>query len=378
MARNMKKYSVIGALGVVVLFMLILGGYMLFDYVFPRFFEPTYTTLEQGVTNPAEQDIAVVASNLTVPWGLTFLPNGDMLVTERPGTLKRIDEDTETVTTVDGVKHRGEGGLLGIALHPQFSDNRYLYLYMTTEVEGGLRNRVMRYTYQNTTLQNPTPIMEDIPGAQFHDGGRIAFGPDEKLYITVGDALNTAAAQDPQKLNGSILRLNPDGSVPEGNPFDNPVYSYGHRNPQGLAWTDNGQLWATEHGNDAQDEVNVIEKGANYGWPVIRGNETHEDMRSPVRHSGADETWAPGGATFVNGDLFFVGLRGQSMYEADVKDKEISQITAHLRTAYGRLRSIVQGPEGGLYVTTSNRDGRGRPTETDDRIIRINSQVFEE
>ncbi len=353
-------------------------GYFAWDYIFPQFFTPTETTLSTGVTKKNNMDVEVIAKNLEIPWGLAFLPNGNVLVSERPGTLKVLDEETETVQTIDGVRHRGEGGLLGIALHPDFSENRYVYVYMTTEVEGGLQNRVMRYSYKDGRVRDPKPIIEGLPGAQYHDGGRIAFGPDGYLFVTVGDALNQEAAQDPKNLAGSILRLNPDGSIPQENPFGNAVYSYGHRNPQGVAWNEAGQLWATEHGNDAQDEINRIEKGTNYGWPVIRGDETQDGMRSPVRYSGAKETWAPGGATFVSGDLFFVGLRGQSLYEARVSEDEIVDITVHFRTEYGRLRTIVKGPEGNLYVTTSNRDGRGRPASNDDRIIRIDPEVLEE
>jgi len=366
----------------VILLIGILGlGLAFWDDIAPRFFEPTTTNLTTGVKKTeiegTEKYIQIIARKLRIPWEIVFLPSGDMLVTERPGTLVHINDETQTVTQVEGVKHRGEGGLLGMALHPDFEENQQIYLYMTTKVEDGLRNRVMRYTYADKSLTNPKPIIEGIPGAPFHDGGRIAFGPEGYLYITVGDALNQQAAQDTGSLAGSILRLNPDGSIPNDNPFDNAIYSYGHRNPQGLAWDTQGRLWATEHGNDSRDEVNLIQKGKNYGWPTIRGDQTQNGMQTPVRHSGVEETWAPGGATFVEGDLFFVGLREQSVYQASVDGDSISDITAHFRTDYGRLRTVVQGPDGMLYVTTSNRDGRGQPVDSDDRIIRINPEVFE-
>lgn len=352
----------------VVIFLVISSGLFLFDDIKKSFFEPTPTDLETGVS---DENISTqtVAENLEVPWDIEFLPNGDMLVTERPGDLLRIGEN-EQVYQVPGVEEAGEGGLLGVALHPEFEQNRHVYLYHTTDTpDDGLTNRVVRYRLEENELTDPETIIEDLPGAFYHDGGRIDFGPEGYLYVTVGDATEKQKAQNTSVLHGSILRLNPDGTVPESNPFGNEIYSYGHRNPQGITWI-NETMWATEHGSSATDELNLIERGGNYGWPVIRGNQTQQGMRKPVQHSGYDETWAPGGLTSIENNLFFVGLRGESLYQAEVENSRITSLKAHFRKDFGRLRDVTVGPKGDLYFSTSNRDGRGDPSEKDDRIIR--------
>ncbi|MEX2008531.1 MAG: PQQ-dependent sugar dehydrogenase [Candidatus Spechtbacterales bacterium] len=349
--------------------------------------------VEEGVRGG--EDVAVVAEGLTIPWEIAFLPNGDMLVTERPGRLVRIGQD-RTVFEIDGVRHVGEGGLLGLALHPNFEQNRYLYLYMTTQESGGLTNRVERYRFENDTLADRTEIIAGIPGASFHDGGRIAFGSDGLLYITTGDAGNEQWAQEPDVLAGKILRLNDDGSIPDANPFGNEIYSWGHRNPQGLAWDDTGQLWATEHGRSGVqsgfDELNRIMDGSNYGWPEIEGDETGHAMVAPVIHSGADYTWAPGGMAYFEGSIFFAGLRGSALYEAvldppsseTTEGRRVAELKAHFVNEFGRLRAVTLGPDPSrasgqvLYISTSNRDGRGRVNAGDDKIIRINPRVFTE
>lgn len=318
----------------------------------------------------------VVAQGLDIPWEIVWLPGGDMLVTQRTGSLMRIGEDQQAIP-VEGVEHVGEGGLLGMALHPEFSENSFVYLYLTTETLNGLQNRVERYRLEGITLSGREIIFEGIPGARFHDGGRIAFGPDGYLYVTTGDAGNEQAAQDTSGVAGKILRITDTGGIPADNPFGNAVYSYGHRNPQGLAWDDTGRLWATEHGRSGVasgfDEVNLIIRGGNYGWPEIQGNETAAGMIPPAAHSGADVTWAPGGAVFLDGSLWFAGLRGESLYEAVIRGDQVESVTPHLTSEYGRLRSVSVGPDGALYVLTSNQDGRGRPQEGDDKVIRIDS-----
>jgi glucose/arabinose dehydrogenase len=375
----MLKYVTIGA----VLLAIILGAvYLGRDALAPILLQPTPSTVEDG--EPSEPLAPmVVAKDLTVPWEIAFLSDGDMLVTERPGRLLRIRE-TREVIEVSGVVHRGEGGLLGLALHPDFDRNNLIYLYMTTDEAGGITNRVERYHLDGTTLSDRTTIIEGIPGASNHDGGRIAFGPptscesgraDCYLYITTGDAGRADSAQDRASLAGKILRLHADGSIPADNPFDSAVYSYGHRNVQGIAWDERGQLWATEHGRSGAvsgfDELNKIVKGANYGWPDIEGDERAEGMRAPELHSGPAETWAPGGLVYTDGHLVFPGLRGQSLYVSDISSGEAAPLTAYLRSEYGRLRTVVFGPDGMLYILTSNRDGRGNPVAADDRIIRI-------
>lgn len=324
-------------------------------------------------TPPAEnQTVHVVAENLDVPWGIEFLPDGDMLVTERTGTLLRVDDNTGKRYPVEGVEHRGEGGLLGVEAHPDFAQNNHIYLYMTaSDPDGsGLINRVTRYTLEENTLSNPETLISDIPGAVYHDGGRMEFGPDGLLYITTGDSGNAQLAQDRDSLAGKILRLNPDGSVPANNPFGTPIYSYGHRNPQGLAWDENGNLWATEHGNRRHDELNLIRAGNNYGWPVIEADQSRQDMEQPKIYAD-DTTWAPAGAAYVDGNIVFAGLRGQSLYAAELSGESVTDFTQLLENEYGRLRAVELGADGYLYVSTSNTDGRGNPAVNDDRILQI-------
>ena len=276
------------------------------------FMQPTESKLEtkELTVDPQEPEESekIVAENLRIPWEIAFLPDGTMLVTERPGTLKHITENT-TAVNVEGVVHRGEGGLLGMALHPNFKNNKYIYLYSTTSTEGKLTNRVERYVYENEKLSDRKTIIENIPGSNNHDGGRIAFGPDGLLYIATAVAEGTNTAQDKNSLAGKILRIKDDGSIPADNPFGNATYSYGHRNPQGLAWDDSGQLWATEHGpsgrETGQDELNRIQKGQNYGWPTITGDEFEACLVKPVALSVVHETWAPAGLADYQGNVIY-------------------------------------------------------------------------
>lgn len=341
------------------------------------FFGPTGSSLEQGIIEITAPRI--VAQGLQIPWETALLPNGDLLVTERSGTLQRIGANNQTYR-IEGVEHVGEGGLMGLVLHPDHARNNYLYLYLTSRSGDRLINRVERYTYADDRLSGRTVILDHIPGERIHNGGRIDFGPDGKLYITTGDAGVPDLAQDINSLAGKILRLNDDGSIPADNPFGNAVYSWGHRNPQGIAWDDEGRLWSTEHGRSGResgfDELNLIVKGGNYGWPRIEGNETAPDMIAPVAHSGPDETWAPAGITYHQGSLFFAGLRGVALYEAKLLPNNQVELKAHLRAQYGRLRG-ARIENGLLYVTTSNRDGRGQPTSGDDKVIALDPQIFQ-
>ncbi|MGI5827674.1 MAG: PQQ-dependent sugar dehydrogenase [Patescibacteria group bacterium] len=325
-----------------------------------------------GTANSSQETegVTVVAENLEVPWAIAFLPNQDLLVTERPGRVRRVSQDgtVTTVAEIDEVEHVGEGGLLGITLHPDFAENNLLYVYYTYEsAEDQTLNRVVRYGYENTSLSNPQVIVDQIPGASNHNGGRIAFGPDNFLYITTGDAQDPSLAQDTDSLAGKILRVTDEGEPAPGNPYNNAVYSYGHRNPQGLAW-DGEQLWATEHGPNARDELNRIEAGENYGWPEIVEDEQREGMQMAIINSG-NSTWAPSGLAFSDGIFYFSGLRGNALFAFNPQSNKLQQ---YLRNEYGRLREATIGPNGFLYVTTSNRDGRGRPNQGDDKIIRIN------
>jgi glucose/arabinose dehydrogenase len=278
------------------------------------------------------------------------------------------------------------GGLLGLALAPDFARSRALYLYHTYRGAGGaLRNRVVRYREEGGRLADERVLLDDIPGAGIHDGGRLAFGPDGKLYVTAGDGASPDTAQDRGSLGGKILRLEPDGAIPGDNPFPgSPVYSYGHRNPQGLAWQEGtGQLYATEHGPSAHDEVNRIVAGANYGWPAMQGNEGRGGQPGgftpPVVESGGGTTWAPSGATFVRattfpqwrGNLLFAALRGEALWRLALDGAGAPQLEPIVKDDYGRLRTVVEGPDGLLYLLTNNRDGRGDPVAGDDRLLRL-------
>ncbi len=326
--------------------------------------------------------IETVAEDLKIPWELVFLPDGSLLISQRPGMIKKINKNEDKLFFIEEVEHIGEGGLLGMALHPNYRKNHWIYLYLTTKGNRGLKNRVERYKFENDRLLEKTIILDNIPASTFHNGGRIAFGPDEMLYITTGDAQNPNLAQDINSLAGKILRLRDDGSIPSDNPFKNAVWSYGHRNPQGLAWDFQGRLFATEHGpsgnflpNCCQDEINLIEKGKNYGWPKSFGDKVTNNTVAPFLHSGHN-TWAPSGATFVKERLFFGALRGEALYEAVIKDNKIVALKEYFKGVFGRVRNVVLGPDGFLYILTSNTDGRGIAKLGDDKVIRINLQSF--
>lgn len=334
-----------------------------------------------------DYEFEVLATNLDIPWELVFLPDGDMLITERPGTVRLMQDgelQEEPVLVFDDVVHeRGaEGGLLGMTLHPGFQTNRWIYFYYTYEEADEWRNRVVRYVLdEDMQFTDREVIINDIPGAFTHNGGRIKFGPDAKLYVTVGDAQRQEHAQNPDVLVGKILRLNDDGTVPADNPYDNsPVYAVGLRNPQGLSWHPRTwQLYASQHGPTGNDEFNRIVPGANYGWPDMEGFEGDErdEFTLPVLASGED-TWAPSGATFYDGDVFpqwrneylVAGLRSVTLHRINLEGDE-PEIGPIMQGEFGRLRTISQGPDGLLYLLTSNRDERTEPAEDDDRLIRI-------
>ena len=327
--------------------------------------------------------VETVAENLEVPWSIAFAPDGRIFVTERIGNLRVIENGILNPEPIKILNVGGfEGGLLGIALDPNFEENHYIYLYYTYNDFLSTYNKLSRFTESNNQLSDEIILLDKISGGPFHDGGRIKFGPDGKLYITTGEAGIPANAQDLNALGGKILRINSDGTIPDDNPFENsPIYSYGHRNPQGLDWDPiTGKLVISEHGSSAHDEVNVIEPGKNYGWPEVVGDETDPNYQSPLLHTG-DETWAPSGASFYDSDnieewenkFFIATLRGNHlrMLDLDVERNEVLSSIALFQGEFGRLRDASVGPDGNLYILTSNQDGRGSPEPTDDRILRI-------
>jgi glucose/arabinose dehydrogenase len=333
---------------------------------------PTATKASQDPTASASAlgTPHVVASGLNVPWGIAFLPNGDALVSERAtGRIKRISKGggrARTVMTIPGVaKNFGEGGLLGIAVSPSYSRDHLVYAYYTSSRD----NRVVRFRLGGRIHT----VLTGIRRAGNHNGGRIAFGPDGKLYIGTGDALQKQSAQDRSSLNGKILRVNADGSTPSDNPFGSPVWTLGHRNVQGLAWDSSGRLWASEFGESFRDEVNLIQKGNDYGWPDVEGQ---GDTRGGTFTNPA-LTWpvadaSPSGAAIVGNTLFVGALRGQRLWQIPLNGGSLGSPTAVYEGRYGRIRTVVRAPGGrSLWFTTSNRDGYGTPRSGDDRIYRV-------
>ncbi|BCJ67797.1 PQQ-dependent sugar dehydrogenase [Polymorphospora rubra] len=307
--------------------------------------------------------VSTVASDLEAPWGLAFRPDGSALVTERDS--RRIvsvtaDGTVTEVARVDEAVPRGEGGLLGIAVSPDHATDGWIYVYYTARDD----NRIARLRPGGP----PEPIFTGIPKANTHNGGRIAFGPDGMLYATTGDAGDRGAAQDRDSLAGKILRLTPEGRPAPGNPFgDSPVWSYGHRNPQGLGWDSAGTLFAAEFGQNTYDELNRIEPGGNYGWPEAEGVSGDSRFIDPVA------TWAtndasPSGIAVVGDEVWVACLRGQRLYRLGTDGSGAETL---LQGEHGRLRHVAAAPDGSMWVLTSNRDGRGRPRDGDDRILRL-------
>jgi len=332
--------------------------------------------------------VETIAENLEVPWAIAFSPDGRIFFTERDGNVRIIEDGIllqEPALTLN--VGRVEGGLLGLALDPEFEKNHYLYIYYTYSELLSTYNRVSRFTENDNKLSDEFVLIDKIPGAAVHDGGRMRFGPDDKLYITTGDAANAPLAQDLRSLAGKVLRINSDGTIPADNPFSGSVvYSLGHRNPQGLDWEPiTGKLVVAEHGPSgergfAHDEINIVEAGKNYGWPNIVGSQTDPRYISPIFHTG-EIAWAPSGASFYNSDkipelkgkYLVANLRGTHLhaFEIDTGQNEIISDESLFSGQFGRLRDISVGNDGYLYMLTSNRDGRGSPTPNDDRILRI-------
>ncbi|RKS75102.1 glucose/arabinose dehydrogenase [Actinomadura pelletieri DSM 43383] len=328
---------------------------------------PLTTSATSGSTAPGEP--RKVADDLRVPWAMAFLPGGDALVTERDtARLVRVTPSgaKEQVGTVPGVDPGGEGGLMGVAVSPTHASDRLIYLYYTAEDD----NRVVRATFDRTLTGTPQPIVTGIPKGGVHNGGRLQFGPDRMLYITTGETGETGLSQQKDSLGGKILRVTPDGKAAPGNPFGNRVWSYGHRNVQGLAWDDKGRLYATEFGQDRFDEVNLIEKGKNYGWPEVEGVGDRDGFTDPLLTWTTNEA-SPSGLAYAGGSLWAAALRGERLWQIPLDNGRTGRPVARLDSAYGRLRAVASAPDGTLWIATSNRDGRGEPAADDDRIFSV-------
>jgi glucose/arabinose dehydrogenase len=338
--------------------------------------------------------VTTVVTGLSTPWDLVWGPDGMIWVSERGGRISRVDPATKQRTTagVLPVREYGEAGLMGIALHPDFAREPYVYAAHSYDGGGGTLNRLVRMKWDGQRLGEPTVLLDGILGASIHDGSRLAFGPDKMLYMTTGDAGSAGHAQDRASLNGKILRLTAEGRAAPGNPFGDMIWSTGHRNPQGIVFHSNGTLYETEHGPGDNDEINIIEKGKNYGWPNVHGrcDDDSGSERAFCESNGVVEpltTWtptiAPTGADLYmsdriggwKGSLLFTALSG-ALYRATLSadGRRIASMEKLLVGQYGRLRDVLVAPNGDVYVATSNRDGRGSPRSGDDQIIRLSAR----
>jgi glucose/arabinose dehydrogenase len=340
------------------------------------------------VPDPGDFIVKVFAQDLEIPWELVLLRNGRALVTERPGRIRLIKDGKlmgEPYAKIR-VADIGEGGLMGLALHPDYPKQPYLYIMYTYRDGIKLYNRVERLRETGDKAVPDRIIVDEIPGARYHDGGRIAFGPDRMLYICTGDARKPERAQDLRDLGGKILRYTPDGAVPKDNPFENsPVYAYGLRNPQGLAWDPkSGELLASDHGPSGEfdlygnDSIKVIVKGGNYGWPLVLGDVNITPYVDPLILW--TQATPPAGMTFYQGDLYVATLKSEALIRVGLSRQgkryevlSIRRLFAHgpSKGKYGRIRDVVSGPGGSLFILTSNRDGRGSAQKGDDKILQL-------
>jgi glucose/arabinose dehydrogenase len=350
---------------------------------------PTIVLTDLSV-NSVSFNLEVIAEGLFVPWSIVFTGTDRLLVSERNGSIREISNkklNSNPLITFKLVAIQQEAGLLGLALDPNYSSNQFLYACYTTNKNGTLVNRVVKLKDLGTSIVEVGIIIDDIPASYNHAGGRIHFGPDGKLYLTAGDALQKNLAQDLNSLAGKILRYNPDGSIPADNPFNNsPIFTYGNRNSQGFDWNPlNNFLYETEHGPTGfdgppgGDEINLIQPGGNYGWSLVSHTEKRDGTNSPLVEF--TPAVAPGSGMFYRSSLFpqftnslfFGGLEGEGIYRIIISTENPYGITTidKLNLNVGRVRDVVEAPDGSIYFTTSNRDGRGQVRAGDDKIYRI-------
>lgn len=366
------------------LLLAVLIGFFTFGYVaLYKKSDPTASKTDTPYSKETSYtwETEVLLTGLEIPWDVAVLPDETLLITERTGKVKHWDKKNQPTTVAEiPVAIVSESGLTGVAIHPKFESNSYVYLYYTYRSGGELKNKVVRYVFKNGALAEDKTILNNLTGGQIHNGGRLRFGPDEKLYVLTGDAARPELAQRSDRLEGKVLRMNDDGTIPDDNPTKGSlVYSLGHRNPQGITWhTLTEELIETEHGESAYDEVNIIEPTKNYGWPTARkGDLDHQNFVAPLLSSNT-ETWAPSGIDFAGLKIWdlrnvamFAGLRGQKLQLIEIQDKKILRHETIIDGTYGRLRAVTARGDGAFYVTTSNRDGRAKPTEQDDRLLLV-------
>jgi glucose/arabinose dehydrogenase len=336
--------------------------------------ESAPTTTKPSSPSPSRKDrpgpprvVDTVARNLSVPWGIDFLPDGTAIVTERDTrrVLAIADGNVRQVGLIEAAAPQGEAGLLGVAVSPDFADDRTIFFYVSTAED----NRIVRTTYRNGRLGTPEVVLDGIPNGFIHDGGRLQFGPDGYLYASTGETGAPELAPDRNSLGGKILRITPDGKPAPGNPDpSSPIWSLGHRNVQGLAFDDDDNLWASEFGDSTFDELNLIRKGGNYGWPTFEGRGDDPDLINPQVVWNTSEA-SPSGLAHLDGRLWLGALQGERLWRIDVENGRASDPTDFFVGRYGRLRTVVVAPDGNLWVSTSNRDGRATPGPDDDQII---------